>query len=134
MFIYLVIVYFVGSLELDSNERGKDSGSQKENRYSMSQYLKSEKKSERKSSHDRMVATSSYGPMTPAGNPMSYTLGHIGVGGSAIAAAASQAIAATQQVCRSVSLKYQLFTTYHIVTQTKCIFSVIDSINYDVFH
>ena len=95
----------VGSLDLDQKEREKENYSnQKENRIIpalpqtplastsalASQQLlsiKSEKKSERKSSVDK------------TGNGgIAYSLGHMGVGSTAIAAAASQAIAATQQV------------------------------------
>lgn len=44
----------------------------------------------------RPVSTSM--ALVPATPPINFTLGHIGAGSSAIAAAASQAIAATQQV------------------------------------
>lgn len=37
-------------------------------------------------------------PPAAAAPPVNYSLGHMGAGGTAIAAAASQAIAATQQV------------------------------------
>ena len=95
----------LGSLDLDQKEREKENHlHQKENRIIpalahnplastsalASQQLlsvKSEKKSERKSSVDK----------TGSGG-IAYSLGHIGVGSTAIAAAASQAIAATQQV------------------------------------
>ncbi len=97
-------------------DRVGDYLSQKENRY-MS-LIKSEKKSERKNSHDKLAAlhllssqsssgiglgghsSSTGGTIIPGGAvpPLAYSLNHMGAGGNAIAAAASQAIAATQQV------------------------------------
>ena len=98
------------SLELDQphareRERERDSHlSQKENRYLIpNASIKAEKK-ERKLSVEKGQAHAS-GSATPA---LSYSLGHMGAGGNAIAAAASQAIAATQQMQqgrRTASLK-----------------------------
>lgn len=93
-----------GSLELDAHERERDRGdlhSQKENRYVTGQaVIKTEKKTERKNSHEKagtsgFLVPYSSGSTTPT---LAYSLGHMGAGGNAIAAAASQAIAATQQV------------------------------------
>lgn len=85
---------------MHERERERDLHSQKENRFISGQItIKSEKKTERKNSHEK-AGTSGFQGVYPAGanNPLAYSLGHMGVGGNAIAAAASQAIAATQQV------------------------------------
>jgi hypothetical protein len=51
----------------------------------------------------------------PAATPnVSYNLGHIGAGGNAIAAAASQAIAATQQVQAVITVTNFIFTVQHM--------------------
>jgi len=107
--------------------------SQKENRYSFSSQrishhggVRMEKRRDSSSSieHKRLSAVEKLLPElrvpasssvinsipqpTPTPPPVTYTLGHIGAGGTAIAAAASQAIAATQQMQqgrRTASLK-----------------------------
>ena len=64
-----------------------------------------------------LSASSSSVPATPipATTPnVSYNLGHIGAGGNAIAAAASQAIAATQQVQAEMTVTNFIFTVRHI--------------------
>lgn len=83
-----------GSLEMEMQhqaERDRDRAdylSQKENRY----MVKSERK---KHAHEKMALMGSHSAhASGTATPISY----IGVGGNAIAAAASQAIAATQQV------------------------------------
>jgi len=115
------------SLELDQPRGDRDrervdrdnlTNSQKENRFvgvggigigvgGVPTIIKTEKKVERKASIDKMAQ----GPLIPSlrgvgSTPaLSYSLGHMGAGGNAIAAAASQAIAATQQGRRTASLK-----------------------------
>jgi len=91
-------------MDLQDRERERsDFHSQKENRYVAGQVtIKSEKKAERKNSHER-AGTSGVAPSSAHSSGMTtptlaYSLGHMGAGGNAIAAAASQAIAATQQV------------------------------------
>lgn len=68
-----------------------------------------------------LSASSGSVPATPipATTPnVSYNLGHIGAGGNAIAAAASQAIAATQQVQAVMEVTSFIFTVRHgIMTQ-----------------
>jgi hypothetical protein len=69
-------------------------------------------------------------PTTPTN--VSYNLGHIGAGGNAIAAAASQAIAATQQVLSvmKVLMHFLLFTIQHMQYDGMCffpLFSLCDS-------
>lgn len=79
-------------------ERG-DYHSQKENRYVLATMIKTEKKTERKNSHEKMAIMGSQSAHSSGTTtPIAYSLGHMGAGGNAIAAAASQAIAATQQV------------------------------------
>jgi len=105
------------SLELDQPrerdreriERDNLPNSQKENRFlgTGGAVIKTEKKVERKASMDKtsIAIPSVSGSTTPA---LSYSLGHMGAGGNAIAAAASQAIAVTQmmqQGRRTASLK-----------------------------
>ncbi len=104
-----------GSLDLDTHERERDRGdlhSQKENRYVTGQaVIKTEKKTERKNSHEKAGTSGFLVPYTSGSTTptLAYSLGHMGAGGNAIAAAASQAIAATQQVCfRLTSIWYQL--------------------------
>ncbi|XP_046394300.1 inhibitor of growth protein 3 [Ischnura elegans] len=112
------------SLELDQPPQNS---CQKENRYSLSvsrpsqdkKYISSNSMIEKKSPLEKVPEMRSQivGPgggigsmgVMPANNQtVGYNLGHIGVGGNAIAAAASQAIAATQQMQqgrRTASLK-----------------------------
>jgi len=94
-----------GSLELDHQHQADrdreraDYHSQKENRYILASMIKSEKKSERKNSHEKMsIGGVPSAHASGTSTPIAYSLGHMGAGGNAIAAAASQAIAATQQV------------------------------------
>lgn len=64
-----------------------------------------------------LSSSSSSVPPTPipATTPnVSYNLGHIGAGGNAIAAAASQAIAATQQVQAVITVTNFMFTVQHM--------------------
>ncbi|XP_054280437.1 inhibitor of growth protein 3-like [Macrosteles quadrilineatus] len=94
---------------------------QKENRYSFTSHKScmssgTDKRKDSTAEHKRVVATlpevrilpqSSTPPATPL-PVVNYSLGHMGAGGTAIAAAASQAIAATQQMQqgrRTASLK-----------------------------
>ncbi|XP_021955137.1 inhibitor of growth protein 3 isoform X1 [Folsomia candida] len=99
------------SLEMDvqhAPDRDRLSGdylSQKENRYMNN--VKTEKKSERKNSLEKMaLLQGAHSSGTPP--PLAYALNHMGAGGNSLAAAASQAIAATQQMQqgrRTASLK-----------------------------
>lgn len=104
-------------MELDLQERQRDRSdlhSQKENRYNITAQvtIKSEKKSERKNSHEKAGTSNMLGhgvyPTSGASTPLAYSLGHMGIGGNAIAAAASQAIAATQQVFTILMLKQEV--------------------------
>jgi inhibitor of growth protein 3 len=52
-------------------------------------------------------------PLPTTTTNVSYNLGHIGAGGNAIAAAASQAIAATQQVLTLMEVSTQFLFVYH---------------------
>lgn len=82
----------------DRDRLSGDYLSQKENRYMNN--VKTEKKSERKNSLEKMaLLQGAHSSGTPP--PLAYALNHMGAGGNSLAAAASQAIAATQQViCR----------------------------------
>lgn len=69
-----------------------------------------------------LSASSGSVPATPipATTPnVSYNLGHIGAGGNAIAAAASQAIAATQQVQAVMEVTNFIFTVRHVHYDTE---------------
>jgi hypothetical protein len=73
--------------------------------------IKTEKKSERKNSHEKLALMASQSAHSSGTTtPIAYSLGHMGAGGNAIAAAASQAIAATQQV-KNVHFLYLMI--YH---------------------
>ncbi|KAK4312352.1 hypothetical protein Pmani_016217 [Petrolisthes manimaculis] len=103
------------SLELDEPIRDN----QKENRYVVTNSSGSRSSERRQSSTTSSVVTvkkeeridtslTSSMSVSPPPSTISYTLGHIGAGSNAIAAAASQAIAATQQMQqgrRTASLK-----------------------------
>ncbi|XP_069190532.1 inhibitor of growth protein 3 [Procambarus clarkii] len=103
------------SLELDEPIRDN----QKENRYVTMNSSSSRNTERRQSSTSSTVSvkkeertepnlTSSMSVSPPPASTISYTLGHMGAGSNAIAAAASQAIAATQQMQqgrRTASLK-----------------------------
>jgi hypothetical protein len=95
----------LGSLELDHQHQADrdreraDYHSQKENRFILASMIKTEKKPERKNSHEKVgVVGAQSAHSSGTSTPIAYSLGHMGAGGNAIAAAASQAIAATQQV------------------------------------
>ncbi|XP_042858959.1 inhibitor of growth protein 3-like [Penaeus japonicus] len=99
------------SLELDEPIRDN----QKENRNVMLSYRNSERRQSSSSTvaikkEERIEPSLPTGLSTspPSSSTISYTLGHMGAGSNAIAAAASQAIAATQQMQqgrRTASLK-----------------------------
>lgn len=103
------------SLELDEPIRDN----QKENRYVVTNSSSSRSSDRRQSSTSSSVVTvkkeeridtglTSSMSVSPPPSTISYTLGHMGAGSNAIAAAASQAIAATQQMQqgrRTASLK-----------------------------